>query len=192
MPSDNFLWFPDAAKGGLLSEKAAKPVGETTDKTFKPKNALEVIAFALGISQAETSGSGSTGAGAGKARFSEFEVTKYVDLASVPLYNACAAGAHFPSVCLAVRKAGGRNLIYLQYIFRMVFVTSINWSGGGGDVAPQELIRFKFGALGIRYVQQDAHGGEQSKIDAMWSVVTNTNSLDVPGLGAAPPFMQSS
>ena len=191
MPADNFLWFPEAAKGGLLSEKAAKPLGETTDAFFKSKNALEVMSFGFGISQAETSGSGSPGAGAGKAKFEEFEIKKGVDLASVPLYNACAAGAHFPSICLAIRKAGGSSLIYLQYIFRMVFVTSINWSGGGGDAAPEETIKFKFGALGIRYVQQNASGQEMNKIDGMWSVVTNKNSLDVPGLGAAPPFLES-
>jgi len=72
-----------------------------------------------------------------------------------------------------------------------VFVTSINWSGGGGDAAPEETIKFKFGALGIRYVQQNASGQEMNKIDGMWSVVTNKNSLDVPGLGAAPPFLES-
>ena len=189
MAADNFLWFPAAATGGLLSGKATQPEGETTDNWFSKKKALEVLSFGFGVSQAETSGSGSTGASAGKAKFEEFTIEKYVDLASVPLYNACTAGAHFPSIMLAVRKAGGTNLLYLQYIFRMVFVTGINWSGGGGEEAPKETIKFKFGAMGIQYIQQTASGGEGTKIQGLWSTTTNKPSLEVPGLSAAPSFL---
>jgi len=189
MAADNFLWFPAAATGGLLTGKATQPEGETTDNWFSKKKGLEVLSFSFGVTQAETSGSGSTGAGAGKAKFEEFSIEKFVDLASVPLYNACTAGAHFPSVMLAVRKAGGTNLLYLQYIFRMVFVTGINWSGGSGEEAPKETIKFKFGAMGIQYIQQLASGAEGTKIQGLWSTTTNKPSLDVPGLSAAPTFL---
>ena len=104
MAADNFLWFPAAATGGLLTGKAAQPEGETTDAWFSAKKALEIQSFTFGVSQAETSGSGSTGASAGKAKFDEFSIEKFVDLASVPLYNSCTAGAHFPSVMLVIRK----------------------------------------------------------------------------------------
>ena len=189
MAADNFLWFPSAATGGLLTGKASQPEGETTDHWFSEKKALEVLSLSFGVSQAETSGSGTTGAGAGKAKFEEFTIEKAVDLASVPLYNACTAGAHFPNVMLAVRKAGGSNLIYLQYIFRMVFVTGINWSGGGGEEAPRETVKFKFGAMGIQYIQQKADGTEGTKMQGLWSTTTNKPTLDVPGLSAAPPFL---
>jgi type VI secretion system secreted protein Hcp len=192
MPADNFLWFPAAATGGLLTGKSTQPEGETTDNWFSKKKALEVLSFSFGIAQAETSGSGSTGASAGKAKFEEFTIEKNVDLSSVPLYNACTAGAHFPSVMLAIRKAGGTNLLYLQYIFRMVFVTGINWSGGSGDEAPKETIKFKFGAMGIQYVQQLPTGAEGTKLQGLWSITTNKPSLDVPGLSGAPPFLDGS
>src|SRR5262249_38479854 len=129
MAADNFLWFPEPAKGGLLIGKSSQPEGETSDSFFSKKKALEIKSFSFGVSQAETTGSGTTGAGAGKAKFEEFSVEKGVDLASVPLYNACTAGAHFGSVMLVIRKAGGTNLLYIQYIFRIVFVTGITWSG---------------------------------------------------------------
>jgi type VI secretion system secreted protein Hcp len=90
------------------------------DKWFSTKGAMECLSISFGVAQAETTGSGAGGASAGKAKFEEFSVEKFVDLASVPIYNACAAGAHFPSVCLAIRKAGGSNLLYLQYVFRQV------------------------------------------------------------------------
>lgn len=189
MACDNFLWFTDAASGGLLPPGATKPQGETTDKWFSQKNALECLSIAFGVAQAETTGSGSTGASAGKAKFEEFTIEKYVDAASVPLYSACAAGAHFPSVMLALRKAGGSNLLYLQYCFRQVFVTGINWSGGGGDEAPKETIKFKFGAMGIQYVRQLATGQAGIPVQVMWSAVNNKPTLDVAGLPAAPGFL---
>src|SRR5579871_2573685 len=105
--SDNFLWFPEAAKGGLLTGKAAQPEGESTDDWFKDKKALEISHFGWGVEQADTTGSSSTGSGQGKAKFKEFNIKKGIDLASVPLFNACTAGAHFPHVCLAIRKPGG-------------------------------------------------------------------------------------
>jgi type VI secretion system secreted protein Hcp len=189
MAADNFLWFPAAATGGLLIGKSSQPEGETTDSWFSKKKALEVLSFTFGVSQAETTGSGSTGAGAGKAKFDEFSIEKNVDLASVPLYNACTAGAHFPSVMLVIRKAGGSNLLYVQYIFRMVFVTGINWNGGGGEEAPKESIKFKFGAMGIQYISQKPDGSEGIKMNGMWSMASNKPSLEVPGLSAAPQYL---
>jgi len=192
MAADNFLWFPEPAKGGLLTGKSSQPEGETTDTWFKKKKALECKSFSFGVGQAETAGSGSSGAGAGKAKFEEFTVEKGVDLASVPLYQACTAGAHFPSVMLCIRKAGGSNLLYIQYVFRMVFVTNISWSGGGGEEAPNETIKFKFGAMGIQYIQQKADGTEGTKMQGMWNTTSNTGNLDVAGLGSAPPFLLGS
>jgi len=189
MACDNFIWFPAAATGGLLSKAATKPQGESQDKWFSTKGAFECLSLSFGVSQAETTGSASGGASAGKAKFEEFSIEKSVDLASVPLFVACCAGAHFPSVMLAVRKAGGSNLIYLQYIFRQVFVTGINWSGGGGEEAPKETIKFKFGAMGIQYVRQLSTGAAGTPSQVMWSAVTNKPTLDVPGLSSAPSYV---
>jgi type VI secretion system secreted protein Hcp len=189
MAADNFMWFPEAAKGGLLAGKAAQPAGETTDKWFKKYKAFELQEFEFGVKQAETTGSAATGAGAGKVEFEEFKIKKSVDLGTVPLYQACAGGAHFPTVMIAVRKAGGAGLIYVQFMFRQVFVKSIDHEGGSGDEAPSESITFKFGAMGIQYIQQLASGAEGTKMTGLWSTTTNKPSLDVPGLSAAPTFL---
>ena len=183
MAADNFLWFPTEAKGGAwVKGKATKPLGETTDDKFKDHKALEILSFSFGVSQAETAGSGTSGASAGKAKFEDFTIEKYVDQASAPLYNACTGGAHFPNVMLAIRKAGGDPLLYLQYIFRQVFVTNISWSGGGGEEGFKETIKFKFGALGIQYIQQLPDGTQGKKMSGAWSTTANTPSLNVPGL----------
>lgn len=188
MAADNFLWFPKPAKGGMLTGKAPQPEGESFDSFFKSKKALEVLSFSFGVAQAETAGSQSSGAGAGKAKFEEFSIEKACDLSSVPLYGACAAGAHFPEVWLVIRKAGGSNLLYLQYIFLMVFVTGINWSGGSGEEAPKETVKFRFGAMGLQYTQQKPDGTAGTKMSGAWSVVDNKPDLTIDGV-AGPSYM---
>jgi type VI secretion system secreted protein Hcp len=178
------MWFSAAATGGLLASNATKPQGETQDKFFKTKGALELTSISFGVSQAETTSSMATGSSAGKTKFDEFTIEKFVDLASVPLFNACAAGAHFPGVHLAIRKAGGDQLKYFQIIFRQVFVTNISISGGGGDEAPKETIKFKFNAMGVQYVRQLATGAAGTPIQAMWSIAVGKPNMDVPGLGS--------
>jgi type VI secretion system secreted protein Hcp len=194
MPADAFLYFSKPAIGSLLTTAGTQPEGETTDNwfatssspakgTFSNKtSALEIKSFSFGVSQSETSGSASGGASAGKAKFDEFSIERNVDQASCPIYNACTSGAHFPSVMLAIRKAGGSPLVYLQFCFRQVFVTGINWAGGGGDEGFNETVKFKFGAMGIQYIQQLATGAEGTKMTAAWNTTTNFNTLDVTGL----------
>lgn len=190
MAADNFMWFPESAKGGLMSDnKASKPEGETTDKWFSKYKAFELKEFSFGVKQSETTGSGSTGAGAGKVEFEDFEVKKSVDLGTVPLYSACAAGAHYPTVMIAVRKAGGAGLIYVQFMFRQVFVKAVTHEGGSGDEPVSESITFKFGAMGIRYVQQLADGSQGTKMEGMWNCTENAPTLNVAGLDKAPPYI---
>jgi type VI secretion system secreted protein Hcp len=190
MAADNFLWFPDAASGGLLTGGADKPQGESTDDWFSKKGAVELASFGFGVAQADTSGSGTSGASAGKAKFEEFTIEKDVDQASAPLFGACTAGAHFPNIVLIVRKPGGSNLLYVQFIFRQVFVTGVNWSGAGGEENLKESIKFKFGAMGIQYIAQTAKGAADSRImQGWWSTVTNQPNSEVTGLSGPPDFL---
>ncbi len=188
MASDNFMWFPDAAQGGLLISGAAKPEGETQDKWFSKQKAFELKSFSFGCSQAETQGSASTGAGAGKVKFDEFSVEKGVDLGTVPIYQACVAGAHFPTVMIGIRKAGGAGLIYVQFAFAQVFVIGAKHSGGSGEEAPAETITFKYGSMAIRYVQQKSDGTQGTAMEGMWSAVTNSPTF---GQGGNPPFISN-
>jgi type VI secretion system secreted protein Hcp len=194
MPADYFLWFEQPAKSSSLMSgtNATQPQGESTDKFLGKETkykALEILTFNFGVSHAETTGSGTTGSSAGRAKFEDFTITKWVDKASVPLYNACAAGAHFPTVMLAIRKAGGSNLLYVQYIFRQVFVTNISWDGGSGEENFKETVKFKYGALGIQYARQKPDGSADVPVNSSWSCLANKSTLDVPPLPSANGFL---
>jgi type VI secretion system secreted protein Hcp len=185
MACDNFLQFCEAAEGGNLVGKAKKPEGETTDATHK--GWLEIKSFEFGAENPTTIGSVSGGAGAGKVKFQPFKITKEVDKSSPAIFTACAAGAHFPTVFLGIRKAGGAQADYLKYAFRLVYVTSISWSGGGGEEAPEETVEFVYGALGIKYLPQSSTGEMGSPLFGMWSQQTNKPELKSPGISSPLP-----
>jgi len=187
MAADNFLVFTGAATGGLLVGKATQPEGESTDDAMAKVKAIELASFSFDIEQAQTTGSGTTGAGAGKVKFGEFTIEKDVDQSTAPIFNACTAGAHFPTMLIAVRKSGGSHLLYLQYMFSQVFVTSVGWNGAGGDDNPKETVKFRFGAMGIQYIQQKPDGTQGTKMTASWSLLTNDNTMGTAASGAYLP-----
>jgi len=178
MACDNFLCFVDSAVGSTaLPESAKKPKGETSD--LDHKDWLEVKTFEFGAENPTTIGSATGGAGAGKFKLNPFKVTKEVDKASPGLFMACAAGCHFPTVLLSIRKAGGAQKDYLTFCFRMVFVTNISWSGGGGEEAPEESVEFVYGAMGLKYIQQKTSGEQGDKFFGQWSQVVNQPNLKI-------------
>jgi type VI secretion system secreted protein Hcp len=177
MACDNFLQFTEAAIGTNLKGGSNQPKGETKDVAHK--DWLEVKTFEFGCENPTTIGSATGGAGAGKFKLQPFKVTKDVDKASAPLFMACAAGAHYPTLKLSIRKAGGQQKDYLTYIFRMVYVTNISWSGGGGEEAPEETVEFVYGAMGIKYFPQKPDGSMDAPLMSQWSQTTNQPNLEV-------------
>lgn len=182
---DNFMWFPE---GG------ARPMGETTDSWFAAKKAFEVWDFKFNMSNSESteasSGSlGGKGGGSGKAKFGEFSISKAVDAASVPLYKACSLGTRFATVLLAIRKAGGSHLLYMQFIFRDCQVTGITWNGGEGDDSPTEDMTFAFKAMGFQYIPQDPDGHSGIPLSWSWNTAVDQGTLEMKGLPAAPNFL---
>jgi len=184
MAADNFLVFTGAATGGLLIGKATQPEGESTDDAMAKAKAIEIASFGFGLSMPDTTGSGTTGSSVGRIKWDEFTIEKDVDQSTAPLFNACSAGAHFANMLIAVRKSGGSHLLYLQYMFSQVFVTNVSWSGGDGDTNPKETVKFRFGAMGVQYIQQKPDGTQGTKLSAAWSAIENTNSMGDAASGA--------
>jgi type VI protein secretion system component Hcp len=183
MIGDNFMWFPD--------KSGSKIQGETTDEWFSQRKAFELLNFSFAMTCDEsTEAKGASGAGAGKAKFNAFTIDKTVDSASVPLYKACSQGTVFPTIMLAVRKAGGSSLLYLQYIFRYNQVTGITWSGGSGNEAPKEQMTFSFKAMGLQYIQQLADGREGNRQQWAWNTSDQGGcTLDIKGIEPAPNYL---
>ena len=181
MQSDNFMWFPQ--------ESGSQIQGESTDQYFLNKGAFELTTFRFDITNDESTEE-SGGANAGKAKFGKFTINKWVDTASVPLYKACCKATIFPSIMLAVRKAGGSNLLFMQYIFRYNQILEINWEGGNGQERPRETITISFKAMGVQYIPQLADGRPGTPQQWSWNTTNQgTSSLEVTGIESAPKFL---
>jgi type VI protein secretion system component Hcp len=183
MLSDNFMWIGDGTQ----------VPGETSDRYFQTLGAFEIVNFTFDMTADDTTEAGSSGASSGKAKFGKFKVEKVMDRASVPLYKACCTATIFPSIMVAVRKAGGDHLIYLQYIFRWNQITLLNWQGGTGAERPKESLEISYKGMGIQYVSQDARGRPQGPQYWAWNTADQgAPSLNIPGIAPPPAYIPPS
>src|SRR6266851_1131438 len=102
MAVDAFIFFAKPEVGDKVD-------GETLDQTYSKTDgkSFEIKDFSFGVENPTTIGSATGGAGAGKIKFNEFTIKKTTDQASPLFFRNCAAGMHYKTVTLAVRKAGG-------------------------------------------------------------------------------------
>ena len=118
---------------------------------------IEVSSFSWGASNASsTAGAGTS---AGKVKVSSITITKSVDRASPSFFKSACVGAHYPTVTLAVRKAGVAGTApsdSMQIVLSNVFVSSYSMSGGGGDEVPTESITLNFTKIQMIYAPQGA------------------------------------
>ena len=71
---------------------------------------------------------------------------------------------------------------FLRFDFALVAVKTISWSGSDGDEACKEEVTFEYGALQVRYQQQDTYGAAKGgPVAAAWNRVYNNNSFDLSG-----------
>jgi type VI secretion system secreted protein Hcp len=146
--------------------------GETSDKAFKSKNAMDVLAWSWGLSNLGTFQLAS-GGGAGKANFQNLSVTKYLDLATPNLMLFCANGKHITKGTLTVRKAGENPLEYLKISLKNVLVSGYSTGGSGGEERITENVTLNFAEVKVEYAQQDDKGGKAGSNDFGWNIAEN-------------------
>lgn len=131
--------------------------GESTDKSFGPKGAIDVLAWGWGVSNSGTTHMGG-GGGGGKSNFQDVSVTKYVDSSSHALLQACATGEHFTNASLHVRKAGKTQVEYITIEMEEVLVTSVSTGGSGGEDRLTENLSLNFAKVKFTYKPQKPDG----------------------------------
>jgi type VI secretion system secreted protein Hcp len=146
--------------------------GESQDAKFK--SAIEVDSFDW---SASNNASPTASAVPAKASLNRLTVEKPIDSASPALFQRVATATHFPSMRLTVRRAGPNPFIYLTYLFKSVFVTSVSPSGDGE--AARERVTFAYGAVTQHYAQPTATGSRGPFFAAGWNQVTN--AFEPPG-----------
>lgn len=150
----------------------SKAKGESTDK--KHAGEIELQGFSIGESNPSSIGSATSGSGSGKVNMAPLTCTKKVDKSSAVLFQMCAAGDHFDTATLTVRKAGKDALEYLIYTFTEVYIDSLNQfvTEAKSEVA-EESLSFSYASVHVKYTPQKADGTGDSPVEGGWDVTTN-------------------
>ncbi|HEY1314960.1 MAG TPA: type VI secretion system tube protein Hcp [Steroidobacteraceae bacterium] len=162
----------------LTFDEGAKIKGETIDKTYKAKHGIDVLAWSWGISNSGSAHVGQ-GAGSGKANFQDISFTKYIDLASCALMDACSLGTHIKEANLIVRKSSGDKKEPLEYLtmkLETVLVSSYSTGGSGGEDRLTENVSLNFAKVTVLYKQQAATGVAGEKGNFTYDIPANAQT----------------
>jgi type VI secretion system secreted protein Hcp len=140
----------------FLDFKNASPSIEGEAQDDKLGGTFHVKSFSFSVAQKGTAVTG-TGLGAGKAEFEDFEFTIDTQRGSAKLMQSCAQGVHFQKVTLHVRKAGGTQVVFLQYKFSNVLVSSFSTSG---EEESTDTVKFNYGSVYAEYTPQKTDTGD--------------------------------
>jgi type VI secretion system secreted protein Hcp len=145
--------------------------GESGDD--KHKEEIELLSWSWGVNQSGTVSSGG-GAGAGKASFSDFQFTHYVDKASPNLMKACATGEHIKAGVITQRKAGKGQQEYLIIKMDDILITSVSPGGGSGDSGLViEQVTLQASKVDLEYKPQKADGSLDAGLHFKYDVKAN-------------------
>lgn len=146
--------------------------GETADKEFASKNAIDILAWSWGLSQSGTTHTG-TGGGSGKVNVQDVSFTKYVDAATTDLVLQCANGKHIAKAELFVRKAGEKPLTYIHLTMENVIISSLSTGGSGGEDRLTENVTLNFGKFSLEYYKQKKDGSGEKVGPVGWDIAQN-------------------
>lgn len=143
---------------------------EGESKDDKMKGQIHIESFSFGVEQVGTSDSGG-GLGAGKAKFEDFEFTMPTQKASPKIYAACAAGKHIKSAVLSIRKAGGKQDVFLKHTFSDLLISSFRTANG--EPQPIDTVKFNFVKLQTEYKEQKTDGSLGGAVTAGYDLKAN-------------------
>lgn len=150
----------------------SKAKGESTDS--KHKGEIELKGFSIGASNPSSIGSATTGGGTGKVNMSAFNCTKRIDKSSAVLLQMCAAGDHFDSATVTVRKAGKDALEYAIYTFTEVYIDAINqYLSDAKSEEAEEALSLSYASVHLKYTPQKPDGTGDSPVEGGWDTTTN-------------------
>ena len=146
--------------------------GQSTIKGFIDK--IELLSFSHGVSLPMTSSPSAADRTSGRPNHQDLSVSKYVDLSTCLLINACNKATNLKTVKLTVGRndTDGTLLAYLVITMENTMVSSVSTSGGGGGL-PMESISFNYSKITWDFTEQKKDVGKKGNNQAVWDLSTN-------------------
>jgi type VI secretion system secreted protein Hcp len=148
--------------------------GESTLTDFKDK--IEALSFSHGVAQQITGDQSNQKRTSGKPNHQDFTITKYLDLATCNLINACNTATPIATVKVIIgQNENGKVNQYLSYELTNALISSVSVGGGGGG-KPQETVTFNYTAITWTYKPQQATADASGNNSAKWNLATNATT----------------
>ena len=144
--------------------------GESKDQ--KHQNEIEVNSFSWGMTNPGSFSAGG-GGGTGRVNVGEWNGTKFIDKAGVPLMVACATGRRIPEAIITLVKTGGDRPEFLKITLTDVMITSYSHSAADGNDLPMESLSLNFAKVEVEYKEQNAQGQMVPVGKATYDLKTN-------------------
>jgi type VI secretion system secreted protein Hcp len=155
----------------IVGDFGDKIKGECTLDGYKDK--VELLSFSHGVAQQITGDQSNQKRTSGKPNHQDFTVTKYVDLATCAIINACNAAQAIPLVKVYVlQNEDGKVNPIMTYELTNVIISSDSVGGGGGG-KPQETVTMNYTKISWTYKPQKPEGDVNGQDAAKWSLATN-------------------
>lgn len=148
-------------------------IPEIPGESQKRKNEIDIQSFSFGAQNTGAFGTGGQGGGAGKAQFQDVSLSKLVDKTSPKMFQACAAGTHFPQMTFTSQKAGDKPMVYYTLELEDVLISSVNNGGSSNGDQLEEHFSINFAKIKFVYTEQKADGTAGPKSEAAFDVRQN-------------------
>jgi type VI secretion system secreted protein Hcp len=147
--------------------------GESEDD--KHKKWVDVLNFSYATSQPSSNQFGG-GGGTGRANFSDFSFSHYVDRASPNLFLYCAQGKHIDKVVFHCCKTDKGTEEFLTVTMQDVMVTHVSPAGGNGETLIMESVGLSPAIIEFQYKQQKKDGSFDAAVTRGWDIKANKQS----------------
>jgi len=134
---------------------------------------IECLSYSHGVAMQITGDQSNTTRTSGKPNHQDFTITKYVDIATCKLIDACNQAKGLGTITVTVgRNDSGAVVPFITYAMDNTIVSSVSVGGGGGG-KPQETVTFNYSRIVWTYTSQKEGVGKDGNDSATWSLATN-------------------
>jgi len=156
-----------------LEFKGPKLEGESQDEDFK--DCIQIDSWSWTGTNASSHHVGS-GGGAGKVLHGDLQCQKWLDKASIVLFDKLNCGDHFAEAVLHCRKKQGNEgkaLEFLKITMKHVTVSNVSLGGHSNATTISESISLSYQEVKFEYTLQKADGSKGAVSQAGWDLGKN-------------------
>ncbi len=147
--------------------------GESQDDQFK--DCIQIDSWSWTGTNASTHHVGS-GGGFGKVMHGDLQCQKYLDKASIILFDKLNCGDHFKEAILHCRKkqgSEGKALEFLKITMKHVTVSNVSLGGHNNSSAISESLSLSYEEVKFEYTEQKPDGSKGAVTQGGWNLAQN-------------------